>query len=425
MSRRMRVLLSAFACEPHKGSEPEVGWQWALQMARFHDVTVLTQSKNRAGIEAALGSLGNGPPKPRFIYFDLPKALQKLRKFSLGLRIYYVLWQKRAWAEVRRLHAAYPFDLLHHVTFAAFRYPTVIWGHGVPCVWGPVGGIESVPTPLLPWAHPVSLVAEVLRNFSNVIQAARHNDLPRRAAASNAVLVSTEEMQKTLAELNIPCQLMPTIGLQSRELPFQNRRPGGGPLRILFVGKIISLKGIDLALKALSLSNTDATFTLVGTGNYLPTARRLVKKAGLEQRVSFIGQLSRGQVLELYKDFDVMLFPSLHDTGGYAVIEAMFNELPVICLACGGPAVAVRHGCGIKVPIGSRRQVVEGLATAIHFYDNDRQALLSHGKAAREAILEFYEWDKKGTQMNEVYEQAVQNWRNRGNNSQTPSRERM
>src|SRR6185437_13826474 len=87
MSRRMRVLLSAFACEPHKGSEPEVGWQWAMQMARFHDVTVLTQSKNRAGIESALKSLGGKRPEPHFIYFDLPKWLQRLRKYSLGLRV--------------------------------------------------------------------------------------------------------------------------------------------------------------------------------------------------------------------------------------------------------------------------------------------------------------------------------------------------
>src|SRR5690242_902370 len=110
MLRRKRVLLSAFACEPYKGSEPEVGWQWALQMARFHDVTVLTQSKNRPAIEAALKSRGAGHPEPQFIYFDLPRWLQGLRKLGLGLRIYYVLWQKWARAEVRRLHAESPFD---------------------------------------------------------------------------------------------------------------------------------------------------------------------------------------------------------------------------------------------------------------------------------------------------------------------------
>jgi glycosyltransferase involved in cell wall biosynthesis len=102
-----------------------------------------------------------------------------------------------------------------------------------------------------------------------------------------------------------------------------------------------------------------------------------------------------------------MMFPSLHDTGGFAVIEAMFNELPVICLDCGGPAVAVRDGCGIRVPVQARDQVIEGLAAAIRRYDQDRHLLLSHGQAARESILEHYDWDKRGEQMNEVYEQIL------------------
>jgi glycosyltransferase involved in cell wall biosynthesis len=384
-----------------------VGWQWALQMARFHDVTVLTQSKNRAGIESTLKNLGASQPEPRFIYFDLPKTLQGLRKFSLGLRIYYVIWQKMAWAVVHREHRKEPFDLLHHVTFAAFRYPAVIWGHGVPCIWGPVGGIESIPTPLLPWHHPASFLEEIFRNLSNLIQAAPFHDLPKRALNSNTVLVSTMEMQKNLAELNIPCELVPTIGLRTKELPHQNHRQSKGPLRILFVGKVITLKGIDLALAALEAAGTDATFTIVGTGNYLSAARRFVQKRGLQERVVFRGQLPREQVLAIYSEFDLFLFPSLHDTGGYAVIEAMFNELPVICLDCGGPAVAVRAGCGIKVPIQARKNVVNELADAIRRYDEDRQTLLLHGKAARETILEHYDWDEKGDQMNEIYEKTL------------------
>jgi len=404
---RRRVLLSAFACEPNKGSEPEVGWQWALQIARFHNVTVLTQTEHRAAIEKEIKKLRNGQPEPEFVYFDLGKGLHWMKKSSLGLRIYYVLWQKWARGEVRRLHRTNPFDLLHHVTFAAFRYPSVIWGHNAPCIWGPVGGIESTPVGLLPWSHPVSLVVEIFRNLSNLIQAAPFNDLPHRAAASDAVLVSTVEMQQGLAKLDLPSQLMPTIGLRTREFPCQKHRNPEGPLRILFVGKIIALKGIDLALEALKLSGTDATLTLIGTGNYLSAARRHTEKLGLEKRVTFRGQMSRQEVLHLYPEFDVMIFPSLHDTGGYAVIEAMFNELPVICLDCGGPAVAVRAGCGIKVPIKSRRQVIEELATAIRFYDKDRQTLLAHGQAARETILERYDWDKKGIQMNDVYEETL------------------
>ncbi len=54
MPKKLKVLISAYACEPNKGSEPEVGWQWALQMAKYHEVTVLTRTNNRAGIEREL-----------------------------------------------------------------------------------------------------------------------------------------------------------------------------------------------------------------------------------------------------------------------------------------------------------------------------------------------------------------------------------
>ena len=378
-----------------------------MQIARFHDVTVLTQTKYQRPIESALKSLPPDQPRPEFIYFDLNPLLQKLQGFGLGLRVYYVLWQRAARVEVARMHGQKPFDLMHHVTFAAFRYPALIWGHGVPSVWGPVGGIESVPTPLLPWRHPVWLAVEAFRNFSNLVQASPYNDLPKRAAASDKVLVSTAEMQRALAKLGFESELMPTIGLKTGELPYRSHRRSEGPLRMLYVGKLIMLKGIDLALKAMSVSGTDATLTLVGSGNYLPAAKRLVRELGLENRVFFRGQLTRDEVLALYPEFDVMLFPSLHDTGGYAVIEAMFNEVPVICLDCGGPAMAVRFGCGVKVPVVTRQQVVEGIASAIRQYDKDRQLLIAHGRAARESILEHYDWDQKGLQMNEVYQQVL------------------
>src|SRR5260221_8661143 len=165
---------------------------------------------------------------------------------------------------------------------------------------------------------------------------------------------------------------MPAIGLKTSEMAFQPRTAHNGPLRILFVGNIITLKGLDLAIEALKASGTEATFTLFGSGNYLKAAQEEVERLGLRDRVRFAGRVSREQVLQIYRDYDLFLFPSLHDTGGYAVIEAMFNELPVVCLDCGGPPVAVRENCGIKVPVGLRGKVVSGLAAAIRWYDQNR-----------------------------------------------------
>ena len=41
VKNRIRVLISAYACEPNKGSEPGVGWNWALQMAKMDEVYVI------------------------------------------------------------------------------------------------------------------------------------------------------------------------------------------------------------------------------------------------------------------------------------------------------------------------------------------------------------------------------------------------
>jgi hypothetical protein len=200
---------------------------------------------------------------------------------------------------------------------------------------------------------------------------------------------------------------MPTIGLQTSKLAAPLRKPHTGPLKILFVGNVITLKGIDLAIRAVHESGTDATFTIVGDGNYLAAIKRMVNHLGLQNHVEFRGRLPREQTLKLYRDFDVFLFPSLHDTGGYAVIEAMCYGLPVICLDCGGPRIAVRDGVGVRIPMISRRQVILGLAGAIREYDRDRNLLLEHGRSAREIILQDYDWDKKGLQLNAIYERIA------------------
>src|SRR5207302_640267 len=95
-------------------------------------------------------------------------------------------------------------------------------------------------------------------------------------------------------------ELMPAIGLRMEELPYRPRRVSEGPLKLFFVGNIITLKGIDLALEALKASEVDATFTLVGSGNYLPAVKKLAQKLGLGNRVNFRRRLPREEVLGMY-----------------------------------------------------------------------------------------------------------------------------
>lgn len=417
MSQRLKVLISAYACEPGKGSEPEVGWRWALEMARFHDVLVLTRENNRPAIEQALEFLQGTRPLPEFVYHDEPPFLLDFKKSLGATKLYYIIWQRSANQVIASLHKTHHFDLLHHVTFAAFRYPAAIWGHGVPCVWGPIGGIESVPIGFLPWTHPRSLMLEILRDVHNLIQASPFHTLPARAGASTYILASTRDMRDAFAKHGYEVQVLPTIGVDPDTLPYAPRAPRRGPLKLLFAGNVITLKGVDLAIQAFAQAATDGTFTIVGDGDYLPSAKKLARKLGIENRVEFIGRLPREQMLELYRNYDVFLFPSLHDTGGYAVIEAMFNELPVICLDCGGPAITVADGCGFKIPVKSRATVIDGLTIAIEIYQKNLKLLEEHGRNARQRVLSDYAWEKRGNQMNQIYHKAHQRMSATGDNN--------
>jgi glycosyltransferase involved in cell wall biosynthesis len=407
---RLRVLISAFACEPYQGSEPEVGWQWASQMARFHEVTVLTQSKNRANIERALEELRPHQPLPNFLYFDRAKWLQKLRRRPWGLRIYCMLWHKSARQYIRQLHRAKPFDLMHHVTIAGYRAPTAVWARTACTVWGPVGGIENFPLRLLPLQHLPTLLHETTRNLHNQLQLLPFNSLSRRADAMTVTLASTNEMQTAFEKLGYAVRVMPTIGLRTAEIPFLPRGLRQEPLRLLFVGNLIALKGVHLAVEALAASGTDASLSLVGSGYFQTAIQKRANQLGIGPRVVFQGRLSREKVIEIYREYDALLFPAIHDTGGYACIEAMCQELPVICLDAGGPAIAVQEGSGVKVPVGSRSEIIAGLAAAIRRYDQDRQLLLEHGRNARQTVLRNYDWDKKGEQLSAVYQEAVAKW---------------
>src|SRR5262252_2404814 len=104
MARRLKVLMSAYACEPGKGSEPEVGWQWALQMARFHEVTVLTRANNRVLIDPELERLKGKQPLPNFVYHDRGRVVLEFKRRFKAHKTYYLLWQRSAREVIQRLH---------------------------------------------------------------------------------------------------------------------------------------------------------------------------------------------------------------------------------------------------------------------------------------------------------------------------------
>ncbi len=410
LNPRLRVLLSAYACEPRRGSEPGVGWSQARQAARFHEVWVLTRRNNRQAIE---GELARNPlPHAHWVYCDLPRWLRFWKKGQRGVRFYYYLWQLAAYFRCQRLQRKVRFDLVHHVTFVNYWTPSLAALLPVPFLWGPIGGGESAPGAF--WAT-FSWRGRAFELFRAAARWRGESDPLVRLTARRArlALATTPATARRLARLGCASiRLLGESALEEREIRDLASRPApaGDSLRFLSVGRLVHLKGYHFSLEAFSRvrkSFPEATYWLIGDG---PERRRLEKQAErlrLGESVRFLGWLPRDQVLQLLAAGDLLLHPSLHDSGGWTCLEAMAAGCPVVCLNTGGPAVQVSEESGIRLPVINPQQVVEQMSDALERLGADRGLRSRMGEAARRRVRELFSWDRKGEQLREIYLRVV------------------
>lgn len=119
------------------------------------------------------------------------------------------------------------------------------------------------------------------------------------------------------------------------------------PYRFIFVGRLISLKRIDLLINALSeLTKYPFEFCIVGSGTE-EIALRLLAKSKLDSRVRWLGTLPLHEVSAVMLQADCLVLPSSHDGWGAVISEALMVGTPVICSdACGAAEVVKASGFG-------------------------------------------------------------------------------
>ncbi len=403
--RRLRVLLSAYACAPSQGSELGVGWSTAREMAKHHEVWVLTQERHRPVIEAELAR--SPVPNLRFVYYDLPRWVAWWRRDQRGIQFHYYLWQFGAYRLARRLHREVGIELTQHVTFVTYWKPSLLALLPVPFIWGPVGGGESAPKAFRSGLGSRGKAYEAVRDLARWW--GEHDPFVRLTARRSVLaLATTEETAARLRRLGVrEVRVFSQVGLGEEEVNSLGRREprrGVACTRFVSVGRLLHWKGFHLGLRAFAQARlSDAEYWILGSGPEQKRLRALAEELGILHQVKFWGRLSRDETLRRLGECHVLVHPSLHESGGFVCLEAMALGLPVVCLDIGGPAVQVTKQTGFKVPATKPQQTMDELTAAMIVLSGDQSLRTSMGEAARSRAAEHFNWRGKGARMAELY----------------------
>ena len=387
--RRRRVLLSSFACSSQWGSEPGVGWQWLIRLARRHEVVLVTHAYFRSHVEPALAAAGLADVEVH--YFEAP-AFGAHPHRQLNSWLYYTWWQWRVREVVRPLLARRRFDLVHHITWGTLRFPCFLGGLGAPLVMGPLGGGEKAPLRFFRGLPPKVRFFDALRSLTLLwVKVDPLATLgPRRSTL--VLCKSKESLQALPASVRPRALVMPEIGSPPvaavRDGAVGGRSGAGSTeFRLLFAGRLLGWKGVALAVGATALlakDGFDVGLDVVGEGPLRLHLEDEVTRLGLQRRVRFRGAIPRDELLALYGDADLFVFPSLHDSSGNVVLEALSRGLPVVCVDLGGPQNFVDADCAMVVATAGRDrpQLERALADAIAAVLRDRERLDRMSRAA-------------------------------------------
>ena len=384
----MKLLISAYACAPNFGSDHAVGWNWATEAHRLgHEIWAFVSPAHRDSIATACRQdpylAGMHWIFPEVPHWPLSQGVEP--KWE---RTYNLLWQYNAIGHARELQRQVKFDAIHHLTWAGIRAPTFLGSLGPPLIIGPVGGGETSPRSLRDALGARGGMLERIRDVSNATITV--NPIVRRGFRDAAVIfVSTSDTQQLFKDsLHDKTVVFSQLGLT--EMPPVRRRQFNQPPKFLYAGRLLYWKGVHIALRALAeLTNKgiDARLTIVGDGPERPRLEQEAAALTIANQIEFIPRVPQAELFRLYDTHDLLLFPSLHDSGGFVVLEALSHGLPVVCLDLGGPKEIVTGDCGAIVRTSGKN--TEQLAVSVAMVISEllespkKMAELSQGAVAR------------------------------------------
>ncbi|MEZ4698726.1 MAG: glycosyltransferase family 4 protein [Rhodothermales bacterium] len=399
----MRVLLSAYACEPNRGSEEGFGWNWATHLAKQgHEVWVMTRPLAREAIERAMEEAPI--PNLHFVFVDIPARYKRFIKGLFGVYAHYFLWQRAAFRQGREIVAEQPIDLAHHVTWGSLIGGSWLWRLGKPFVFGPVGGGQVAPAAFSRY-FPTRWRQEAIRTHITE-RWLPHLRATRRMLRNTTLLLATNSETLRIARRMGArrTELFLDTGLPASYYAAEpKRRFRDDTAHILWVGRLLERKALRLSLEAVAKLKIPFRMTILGDGPEEVHVHQWIAELGLTDRVTWPGRVPWNEVQRAYEEHELFLFTSLRDSFGSQLLEAMSNGLAVVTLDHQGAHDFVPDNAGLRVPVTSPEATAAALAAAIETLYRQPERLEGMSQTGLD-FARLNEWTLKAERVTRLYE---------------------
>ncbi|MBL3575395.1 glycosyltransferase family 4 protein [Rhodovulum sulfidophilum] len=414
--RKPTVLVIAEAANPEWVSVPLIGWSLASALGEVAETHLVTQIRNREAILRA--GLVEGRD---FTAIDTEHLMRPVWKLASLLR----MGKGKGWTTTTAIAAlAYPyfehlvwqrfgagiqagqFDIVHRVTPLT---PTTVSplaartaAAGVPFVLGPLNGG-------VPWPRGFDAARRREREWLSYVRGA-YRMFPGRRRMLTATAAVLAGSHHTASEIPDACAdrvvYLPENAIDPARFNRLAAQDISGPLRAVFIGRLVPYKGPDMAIEATAplLASGQLQLDMIGDGPMQAELEAQVAALGLGGSVRFHGRLDHARVQDVAAAANLLLFPSIREFGGGVVLEAMSLGVVPLVVDYAGPGELVTTETGYKVPIGPRAEIVRDLRARLEALTEDPSELPQLGRAARDRVLTGFTWAAKAHQVGEVYD---------------------
>jgi glycosyltransferase involved in cell wall biosynthesis len=406
------VLLSAYYCAPGGGSVSHIGWEWYARLSREIPVTLVTHSRNRQ----ILSDAGAPFPGSTITYIDtewFAGPLYRLAKF-LFKRSEHAIFLLTSldfylfdFVVLRRFRkASSGLNLVHVVTPVSPLAVTRLHKLGLPLIVGPWnGGVSTLAgfTEIMradsEWIYGVRMLRGLLDRLTGCTKNARR------------VLTATVATDQCLPP-SVPTERMIENGVDLDVFS-----PGGvlppspaNPLQILFVGRLIPAKGLTMLLSAAARihSAIPLRILIAGDGAIRETLEEQVRRDGLSDVVTFLGRQNQEQIVALMRQSHALCLPSIRESGGAVLLEAMACEIPVLTVANGGPGELADEEVGRALTADSPEMLIQGLAAALTDMYCDAPKWKQRGINGRRRAERQYGWPARIQRAIDIYQKVLE-----------------